>query len=105
MEWQFRLGTMVENMIAVSNYGLSLEEAKRINRQAIKLVDEDAKSALADINFDYINDVLMKDKKTLGKTLKMAVPISIGQMQFHDFHLNDTAPDDIRSAFERSDLL
>ena len=99
------IGTMVENMIAVSNYGLSLEEAKRINRQAIKLVDEDAKSAVADINFDYINNVLMKDKKTLGKTLKMAVPISIGQMQFHDFHLNDTAPDDIRSAFERSDLL
>ena len=99
------LGTMVENMIAVTNYGLSLEEAKRINRQAIKLVDEDAKSALANIDFGHINDVLMKDKKTLGKTLKIAVPISIGQMQFHDFHLNDASPANIRSAFKRSDLI
>ena len=52
-----------------------------------------------------INSVLMKDKKTLGKTLKMAVPISLGDMQFQDFQLDSAASMTIKSAFEKSGLI
>ena len=98
------LGVMAENMIAVSAYGLELQHAERINRQAMKLTDDDAKSAVAAMDISNINSVLMKDKKTLGKTLKMAVPISLGDMQFQDFQLDSAAPMTIKSAFEKSGL-
>ena len=99
------LGVMAENMIAVSAYGLELQHAERINRQAMKLIDDAAKSSVAAMDISNINSVLMKDKKTLGKTLKMAVPVSLGDMQFQDFQLDDAAPMTIKSAFEKSGLI
>lgn len=99
------LGVMAENMIAVSAYGMELHHAERINRQAMKLIDDAAKSAVATMDINNINSVLMKDKKTLGKTLKMAVPVSLGDMQFQDFQLDNTAPMTIKSAFEKSGLI
>ena len=50
------LGVMAENMIAVSAYGLELQHAERINKQAMKLIDDAAKSAVAAM--DISNTIL-----------------------------------------------
>lgn len=99
------IGVMVENMIASARFGLNAQQAERINTQAAKLIDLDAKSALASIDFNEINPVLKKDKKTIGNTLKLAVPISLGEMKFHDFQLDDTSQPAIKHAFEVSGLI
>ena len=99
------LGIMVENMIAVSAYGMLSDHASRINDNAIKLIDDEAKNIVTKIDFSKINSVLLKDKKTLGKTLKMAIPLSLGKMMFHDFQLDNASPGAIRSAFKKSGLI
>ena len=99
------IGVMVENMIASARYGLNVNQAERINMQAAKLVDGDARSALANMDFGEINLVLKKDKKTIGNILKLAVPISLGEIQFHNFQLDDTSQLTIKHAFEEAGLL
>lgn len=99
------IGVMVENMIAASRFGLNSQQAERINKQADKLIDVAARSALAAIDFSEINSVLKKDKKTIGNTLKLAVPVSLGEMKFHDFQLDGESQSTIRRAFEESGLI
>ena len=89
------LGLMAENMIAVSAYGLELQHAERINRQAIKLIDDDAKSAVAAMDISNINSVSDERQKDTRKDIKMAM-ISLGNIQFQDFQLNDDSQRPLR---------
>ena len=82
------IGVMVENMIAMASYGLNDKDASRINKQAIKLIDDDAKQALRFMDLKNVNEVLRKDKKTLGNTLKMAIPVKLGNLTFQNFNLD-----------------
>lgn len=99
------IGIMVENIIALNAFGLNAGDAARINNQAIKLIDDDAKSSLNSLDLENVNDVLRKDKKTLGNTLKMAVPISLGNLAFQNFELNPQTKNDISSALSVAKLI
>lgn len=92
------LGCMLENVLARDMFGLPADSVDRVNKCARKLVDRDAFKALKVMNTSDINSVLKKDKKTIGNTLKLAIPKTIGNMLFHDFPLNDTSESKIQNA-------
>lgn len=92
------IGMMVENKIAERHYGLDTAEANRININASKLVDQKASTAVKNVDLSSLNNVLLKDKKTIGRTLKMAVPGEIGSMYFRNFELDDRSSDIFRDA-------
>ena len=92
------LGCMVENIIAEKLYGLPKESMMRVNECARKLVDAEAMAAVREMSLANINNILKKDKKTIGNTLKLAVPQTIGNMHFHDFILNDDVETTIKDA-------
>ena len=75
-----------------------------INQQAIKLIDDAARISLSLIDLAAVNDVLKKDKKTLGSTLKMAVPVKLGHIDFFDFPLTDQVPGLIKEGFRSTGL-
>ena len=94
------LGCMLENILARDMYGLPAESAERVNKCARKLVDKEAFSSLQAMDTSNINSVLKKDKKTIGSTLKLAIPKTIGNMLFHDFPLNATSESKIQRAIQ-----
>lgn len=98
------IGIMVENKIAESLYGLPADDSMMINRQALKLIDDKALNSLKCIDLSGINAVLKKDKKTLGNTLKMAVPIKLGHIDFFDFPLTNEVPKLIKEGFRSAGL-
>ena len=98
------IGLMVENKIAENLYGLPAEDSRIINQQAIKLIDDAARISLSLIDLAAVNEVLKKDKKTLGSTLKMAVPVKLGHIDFFDFPLTDQVPGLIKESFRSTGL-
>ena len=99
------IGVMAENMIATASYGLNDKDASRINKQAIKLIDDDAKQALRFMDLKNVNEVLRKDKKTLGNTLKMAIPVKLGNLTFQNFNLDHQTNTSFLSAFSAAELI
>ena len=98
------IGVMVENKIAENLFGLPSEDSSLINQQAIKLIDNDALKAIRTINLSNVNIVLKKDKKTLGDTLKIAVPVRLGHIDFFDFPLTKDTPNLIKDGFRSAKL-
>jgi 3-dehydroquinate synthase len=99
------IGVMVENMIAKKLYGLSAEDCLIINHQAAKLIDDEARASLRQMDLSRINSVLQKDKKTLDRVLKMAVPVKLGHMDFFDFPLNNEVPSLIKESLKSAELI
>ena len=99
------IGVMVENKIAENLYGLPADDSLMINRQAVKLIDDAARDALRKMDFSGVNTVLKKDKKTLGSTLKIAVPVKLGHIDFFDFPLTNEAPTLIKEGFRSAGLI
>jgi len=98
------IGIVVENKISETLYGLPAEDSLLINQQALKLIDDAARESLSVMDVSDINTVLKKDKKTLGNTLKMAVPVRLGHIDFFDFPLNDEVPSLIKEGFVTAGL-
>jgi 3-dehydroquinate synthase len=98
------IGIMVENKISEALYGLPAEDSLLINQQAVKLIDDAARESLKIMNISSINTVLKKDKKTLGNTLKIAVPVRLGHIDFFDFPLNNEVPILLKEGFATAGL-
>jgi 3-dehydroquinate synthase len=99
------IGIMVENKISEALFGLPAEDSFLINQQAVKLIDDAARESLNIMNISSINTILKKDKKTLGNTLKMAVPVRLGHIDFFDFPLNDEVPSLLKEGFATAGLI
>jgi len=96
------VGMMVENEIAKDMAGFTEEEAAHVARLASQLVSPATVKILQNMNLSSIADVLMKDKKSVGRMLKLACESKIGTMVFLDFPLGPNTEAVTRDAVTRA---
>lgn len=82
------IGMLVENEVSVRRGLLSQGQRDRLLRCGSPLVPDASRRVLASVRLDEILDLLRRDKKTEGNTLKLVVPESIGQIRFIDLELD-----------------
>ena len=99
------IGMLVENEIALEMAGFPEEQAARLSRSARLLVSSTLMEAITKLDISAMGDVLLKDKKSVGKVLKLACQSQIGTMRFVDYPLDVETPsrvtESIRRAHER----
>lgn len=94
------IGILVENEISHARGLLSKGERDRMLAIGRHLVSDSARKELASLNLDGIVDLLRKDKKTLGSTLKLVVVEKVGQIRFINLELNDETAGQIRRTID-----
>lgn len=95
------LGICIENLLASEYYNLDEQVCFRLQSLAEKLIDKKAKSALKKIKNCKFSDILKADKKTIGSTLKLAIPDDYGKIDFKNFNLNSKCNDKITKAINK----
>lgn len=85
------IGTLVENEIALRRGILSRDARDRLIRLAAPLISPAFRAELAAVGLEPILDLLRRDKKAEGNTLKLVVPEGIGRIRFIDLELDAPA--------------
>ena len=63
-----------------------------------KLIDKDALNSLEKVKNKNFAEILKSDKKTIGSTLKLAIPEGYGKMSFKSFTLDNNSNKKISTA-------
>ena len=92
------IGILVENEIAFHRNLLSKSERDYLLALGSKIIPPEALNSFVKANLDGIIDLLRRDKKAEGATLKLATLESIGQMRFIDFSLDDSGEKELRAS-------
>ena len=74
----------MENEISYETYGMKRTDLELI-KEIVRKIDVPIKfiKKLKDINYSGISNILTRDKKTIGKILKLAVPTKeLGNLEF-----------------------
>ena len=85
------IGICIENLIANQYYKFDKKICKRLEIIARKLIDENALLALKKVKDKDFSILLKSDKKTIGSTLKLALPLGYGKMAFKSFLLDSNS--------------
>ena len=83
-------GILIENQISYNKFGMAKKEVEII-LETIKKIKIPKKYIveLNNIEFNRIDEILTRDKKTIGKILKIAIPTSnIGVLKFCNQPIN-----------------
>ena len=92
------IGICIENLIARDFYNLDKNICKRLEFIAKKLIDADALKSLEKVKNKNFSEILKSDKKTIGSTLKLAIPEGYGKMSFKSFALDNNSNKKISTA-------
>ena len=92
------MGICVENFLAKNYYQLNKNVCIRIEKIAKKLIDTKAICSVKKIKSKNFAEILKADKKTIGLTLKLAVPDDYGKISFKDFTLDANSNKKITTA-------
>ena len=95
------MGVLVEADISHERGMLSGTERARLLSVGGPIIPERVRSVIADVALDDILDVLFRDKKVEGSTLKLVVPERIGQIRFIDFPLEPSSVPVLEGALRR----
>jgi len=95
------IGILVESEVSYSRGLLTDIERKRLLRLAAPLIPTHIRSVLRDICFDTLLDVLQRDKKTEGSTLKLVVLEHIGHILFIDLTLEESTKNLLQISLRR----
>ena len=80
----------MENEISYETYGMKRTDLELI-KEIVRKIDVPIKfiKKLKDINYSGISNILTRDKKTIGKILKLAVPTKeLGNLEFCNQRIN-----------------
>jgi len=83
-------GILMENEISYETYGMKRTDLELI-KEIVRKIDVPIKfiKKLKDINYSGISNILTRDKKTIGKILKLAVPTKeLGNLEFCNQKIN-----------------
>ena len=83
-------GILMENEISYETYGMKRTDLELI-KEIVRKIDVPIKfiKKLKDINYSGISNILTRDKKTIGKILKLAVPTKeLGNLEFCNQRIN-----------------
>ena len=94
------IGICIENLLASNYYKLNKHICERLELIAKKLIDSEALLSIKSIKKNKFSEILMADKKTIGSTLKLAVPDDYGKMSFKNFTLDVNCNKKISSAID-----
>ena len=92
------IGICIENLIARDCYKLDENICNRLEIIAKKLIDKDALDSLEKVKNKNFSEILKSDKKTIGSTLKLAIPEGYGKMSFKNFTLDNNSNKKISTA-------
>lgn len=92
------IGILVENEISHQRNILSGAERDRVLEIGKRIIPARAREEFLKISLDNIMDLLQRDKKAEGKTLKVATLRKIGEMVFVDLELNEQGMSELRQA-------
>ena len=94
------IGICIENLIAKKYYNLDKSICSRLEIIAKKLIDQEALKSLKNIKNKDFAKILKSDKKTVGSTLKLAIPEDYGKMKFKSFLLDSNSNKKISHAID-----
>lgn len=83
-------GILMENEISYETYGMKRTDLELI-KEIVRKIEVPIKfiKKLKDINYSGISNILTRDKKTIGKILKLAVPTKeLGNLEFCNQKIN-----------------
>lgn len=92
------IGILVENEIAHRRGMLSRSERDHMLAIGRQIIPKDCLEAFTTASLEGVLDLLRRDKKTEGATLKMATLEKIGQMRFIDFVLDAKGQSELQAA-------
>ncbi len=94
------VGMLLENQIAMRRGILERQDHQRLLRGVRPLVPRRVLDLLRTLDLERVVDLLSRDKKTEGKTLKLIVLEHIGQIRFIDLPLEPETKALIREALD-----
>ena len=94
------IGICIENLIAKEHYKLDKGICNRLENIAKKLIDQEALNSLKKIKNKNFSQLLKSDKKTIGSTLKLAIPDDYGKISFKNFLLDRSSNKKISMAID-----
>jgi 3-dehydroquinate synthase len=92
------IGILVENEIAHRRGMLTRSERDHMLALGRQIIPKDCLQAFISASLEGVLDLLRRDKKTEGATLKMATLEKIGQMRFIDFVLDAKGEAELQAA-------
>ena len=95
------VGVLVEAEISHRRGMLSEKELAQLLRAGGPIIPNRVRSVLAEVSLDEILDVLARDKKVEGTTLKLVVPEYVGQIRFIDLPLEPSSVPLLRDALRK----
>ena len=95
------VGVLVEADISNQRGMLSDDDLRRLIETGRPLISAGVRHLLDQVDLEQILDVLFRDKKVEGGTLKLVVPELIGQIRFIDFPLEPASVPLLEAALHR----
>ena len=92
------IGALIESELSRQQGWLSREDFERLVTTGRVLLPPGLAAIVKKVDLNGLLDALGRDKKVEGRTLKLAVPVAIGRIEFLDFPLDGSSLADLRSS-------